>query len=325
MQRIAIAGHRAVQSTIAATCLALAVACRDESTPLAPRAGRPALTKGSAGNSTAGGRIFFAAFSGPQQSADVFVMNADGTGVAQLTAEPGPDGMPSAPLDGRSVVFVSRRSGQFEIYAMKPDGGGVTRLTTSERGDSHPAISADGRRVAFTRLDPVTFEVDLFVMRPNGTNVVQITNDAAEERSPTFSPDGQQIAFERWENGDREIYRINIDGTGLVNLTNNPTSEDVRPAWAPDGSLIAFGSERDGQDATGEPDIYTMHADGSNVVRRTTFGPGGAQGPAWSPDSKRLVFFNWAGATPAIYVMNLDGTGLTPISQMQASAFSWTR
>ncbi len=57
--------------------------------------------------------------------------------------------------------------------------------------------------------------------------------------------------------GDFEIYKINADGTGLVNLTNNP-ARDMLPAWSPDKSRIAFTSDRDGK-----TQIYLMNADGS--------------------------------------------------------------
>ena len=84
---------------------------------------------------------------------------------------------------------------------------------------------------------------------------------------PNPPPSGR-ITFRSNRDGDSEIYAMNADGTGAVNLSNNPGSDNT-PAWSPDGSQIAFRSDRDGN-----LEIYVMDADGSNVRRLTNE-------PAW--------------------------------------------
>jgi len=61
---------------------------------------------------------------------------------------------------------------------------------------------------------------------------------------PSWSPDGQQVAFtSSVRDGNNEIYTINIDGSNLQRITNDPAN-DFAPAWSPDGEKIAFLSDR---------------------------------------------------------------------------------
>lgn len=86
------------------------------------------------------------------------------------------------------------------------------------------------------------------------------------------------IAFSQ----DGDIWRMNGDGTGLVNLTNSPAVDD-NPAWSPDGLSIYFNSLR-----SGDVDLFRMDADGHNVVQFTSFGLGAYPAPA--PDGQRVAF-----------------------------------
>jgi len=84
-----------------------------------------------------------------------------------------------------------------------------------------------------------------------------------------------RIAFSSDRDGDWEIYVMNADGSGQINLTNEP-STDWFAACSPDGTRIAFPSERDG-----DWEIYVMNADGSGVTRCTEE-PVDDGGPEWS-------------------------------------------
>jgi dipeptidyl aminopeptidase/acylaminoacyl peptidase len=106
--------------------------------------------------------------------------------------------------------------------------------------------------------------------------------------SPTGSPSigaVEQIAFASDRDGNREIYVMSADGTGLERVTNDP-AEDGQPAWSPDGTEIAFSSNRDGNF-----EIYVMSADGTGE-RRLTNGSESDQSPAWSPDGTEIAYFS---------------------------------
>src|SRR3954452_25069510 len=74
-----------------------------------------------------------------------------------------------------------------------------------------------------------------------------------------------KLAFVSSRDGDTDVYTMNANGTGVVNLTAN-TAADVQPSWSPDGTRIAFVSDRGLPPCDIYPcdrDIYVMNADGT--------------------------------------------------------------
>jgi len=63
---------------------------------------------------------------------DVYVINADGSGLQRLTTDPSEDGLPTWSPDGNAIAFVSNRGGPWAVWAMTPDGKGKRQLFTME-------------------------------------------------------------------------------------------------------------------------------------------------------------------------------------------------
>ena len=116
--------------------------------------------------------------------------------------------------------------------------------------------------------------------------------------------------------GNRDIYIMNPDGTGQVNLTRHP-AYDFHPVWSPTGEKILFTSNRDGIS-----DIFLMNADGTNVqqvFRKLT----GRQHGTWSPDGKQIAYYRIdADGKTGIYIAAIDGTGEERITQGWHPAWS---
>ncbi len=66
-----------------------------------------------------------------------------------------------------------------------------------------------------------------------------------DSASAAFPGANGRIAFSQFDSGDREIYTANPDGSGVLQLTDN-SSFDNLPSWSPDGSKIVFVGNRDG-------------------------------------------------------------------------------
>ncbi len=262
----------------------------------------------------AGGRIAFG--SERDGNLEIYVMNADGSGLLRLTNNPGKDGDPAWTADGARIAFESDRDGMLEIYSMNADGSDVTRLTFSNPDEGfinvEPAWSPDGSRIAFA--SNRAGNAHIYVMNADGSGVQRLSDSPGQ--GPEWSPDGARIAFTSIdEAGNFDVYIVDADGSNLTRLTRNPAA-DAEPSFSPDGARIAFRSERDGN-----PEIYVMNVDGSSPVRLTNNLAEDGE-PAWSPDGTRITFRSFRDGTDDIYVMFEDGSSQVRLTSERAADFT---
>ena len=173
-------------------------------------------------------------------------------------------------------------------------------VTNTPRPTPKPRIG----RILFTS-NRVSWD-DIFVMNDDGTNVKQLT-DMGKCYDAHFTPDGGFIVFSHYTEDDIDIWKMKADGSGLVNLTNNPDEADRDPVISPDGKRIAFLSG-----PFGGIHIYSMKIDGSDRTQLTTEYID--LSVAWSPDSQMLAFSSLRSGSANIWVANRDGSDLRQVT-----------
>jgi TolB protein len=196
--------------------------------------------------------------------------------------------------DGREIVFTGLEHGlpNSELFVMGTDGSGRTQITNTPEGNTDATWSPDGTQIAFVS-ERDSQVPNIYIMRSDGTRVRQITHDTAGKNQLAWSPKGDRIAFVRTlaGGGDRDIYSIETDGSGLTDLTNDPSSPDLEPAWSPDGTRIAYSGPLHHGESVGM-DLWIMNADGSGqheLFHENNKYSDGAY-PAWSPDGTTIAF-----------------------------------
>ncbi len=188
-----------------------------------------------------GSQIAFHAYE-PGGLGDIYIMNADGSGVTNVTNSSIGDWWPSWSSDGETIAFHSTEPGiPPYISTIKTDGSGRAELFRDESVFfRNPSWSPDGETIAFQSNLESAVSWEIMIADADGSNPRSVTNLAESgihHRFPTWSPDGSQIAFDSnrdgGNGGNYDIFVVSIDGTGLTNITNDESFTAIFPTWSP--------------------------------------------------------------------------------------------
>ena len=251
-----------------------------------------------------------------QSNRDVCVINADGSGLTNVSNHSADDTWYLWSPDSQRLALMSKRSGDYEIFVVNVEGTELTNLTNNPANDVWPSWSSDGRFVAFYSDREGDKHQRIYVARTDGSGLVDMADNLIGTE-PAWAPDGRHIAFaDPFPSGNWDIYLMAPDGSGVVNLTHHP-GFDGGAIWSPDSKHIAFRSDR-----SGDMGLFVMNADGAGV----TFLAKTGSAPTWSPDGRSIAFEICSGRSVRsdcdIYVANAGGSGLTNLTNHPANDFA---
>jgi Tol biopolymer transport system component len=228
---------------------------------------------------TGDGRIVYHSLESGNE--DLWVMNVDGSGSRQLTADPGVDEAPFVSADGRHVVFSSNRSGTFNIWRVDLNGGLATRLTTGHV-DQNPVVTPDGRWVVYESSSsgtPNLWKVAIDGGEPSRLTWLTSTN-------PTISPDGTLVAFRYRDDPSTEgklgVLRLS-DGVLAHVLPPVPQVLSGRLQWTSDGITYI-------DVAQGASNIWAQPLNGAPPRQLTRFTSGRIAQFDWFAKGSKLAY-----------------------------------
>ncbi|MFM2656806.1 Tol-Pal system beta propeller repeat protein TolB [Vibrio owensii] len=173
----------------------------------------------------------------------------------------------------------------------------VYEQLTGERG-------AFMTRIAYVVVnDKDNFPYQLRVADYDGYNERLVLQSKQPLMSPAWSPDGQKLAYVSFQNGQAEIFIMNIYTGEREKVTSYPRHNGA-PRFSPDGSQLALVLSK-----TGSLQVYTLDLK-TRKLAQITRGRSNNTEPYWHPDGKSLIFTSDRGGKPQIYKVDL-GSGST--------------
>jgi len=193
----------------------------------------------------------------------------------------------------------------YAIYAVMSDGSDLIKIFDSGTGDFSPSWNSSHTQIVFGSFMDGDGDSDIFIYDLEIDEVSKIFDEQGNDNLPEFGPNDNSITFAHYEEpGDAEIFTVNPDGTGPLQLTDN-SYLDSYPHFSPDGDEIIFTSNSNGANK-----IYSMNTDGTDVMQLTNFGDWNDFDGSINPDGG-LVFVSDRSGDNDIYVLPIvDNPGL---------------
>lgn len=181
----------------------------------------------------------------------IYVMNADGSLLRQLTYEDGSD-FPDWSHDGSALTYTSNG----DIYVIKADGSGTSvNLTNSPENEHHSSWSPDGRQLLYTSGEDQN--QNIYVMNPDGSNIFQITNNG-QNYEASWTIDNRIFTGWGWKDQEQTCYNcvVNSDGSDIRDAGGKGMLRRYFPFWTVDGNRVECVSVNLNESPTA--DIYLV-------------------------------------------------------------------
>jgi len=219
--------------------------------------------------------------------------------------------------DGKKLVSVQSQ-GLVNLWVVP--GGDASKAIRLPTGNVINFFSSTGSNVAWApdgRIVYVSNEsgtAGIWITDQDGSNRKQLTANSAANVSPVVTPDGRYVVFGLWQDGKRNLWRMNLDGSNPIKLTSG--LGDSFPTLTPDSRWVIYTSYE-----APKPTLWKVSIDGGAPVQITDHVTAVA---TISPDGKSIAYTYPESADPfapanRIAVIPIDGGPITHTFQINAS------
>jgi dipeptidyl aminopeptidase/acylaminoacyl peptidase len=223
---------------------------------------------------------------------NIWIVPTTGGAPAQLT-QSGRDSSPVWSRDGKTLAFLSSRSGDSQVYLLSLEGGEAQRLTKLSTGADVVKWSPDGKTIAFTSsVYPDCKDDDCNSKR-----------DGEKEKNKVKAHVAEHLLYRHWNHwneGKRShLFVVPADGRAAPSDLTPGADYDVPPDqrggpadinFSPDSKEICFTAVTDKMEAIStNGDLFTVPVAGGEIKRITTQ-PGFDGEPVYSPDGKYIAY-----------------------------------
>ena len=226
------------------------------------------------------------------------------TEFARLTDAPGAELYASLSPDGKTFLYASRASGNWDIYSRRVAGSAALNLTTdSPDDDTQPAFSPDGEFIAFRSSRQGG---GIYVMGAMGDAPRRVTTFGYH---PAWSPNGKELVFASSPTEAPEVrYPSELWVADVASgSTRKLRDSGYHPSWSPDGRWIAYWDGR----ATGRRDMFLIPPTGGKPVQITN-DLYLNWNPVWSPVGDYLYFASNRGGSMNLWRLRIDSAAGRP-------------
>ena len=206
-----------------------------------------------------GTRIAFTA--NPHGHFDIYVMNADGSGLTEITSSPGDEVEPAWLPDGSALAFTEENKSllgkEATLKTIDMNTKEVRTIIPEFKG-SHGLsdFSPLAQLLTFTGHRFIGWDVFLYDIQAKKYRALAEGGKSCRAR---FSRDGQKLAYVSSQaDGKGDIWTMNPDGTDKRRLTERDTTYDYFPSWSPDGEHIVFCSSTQHSPKQGRWSLYLL-------------------------------------------------------------------
>jgi len=238
----------------------------------------------------------------------------------QVSASGAKSEWPMFSADGKTIYFVSDRSGAPNFWQRAASGGAERQLTKFTDGRVlWPTMSADGKGIVFERDFGIwSYDIASGAAKPVAIELRGSASGAlVEHRSLSsglqelaLSPDGKKVAF----TVRGKIFAASSRDGGNAQRVSPAGLTQQQPAWAPDSRHLAFGDDRDGHYNIYVYDFVT------HEERKLSSGSENDVAPVWSPDGKSLAYVRGGNELHVVLPTTKAAKGDLPLDRIVARA-----